>query len=161
MAIMRSQTISIKNRSDCPISSSLDLLGDRWSLLILRDMIYFGKKTYGEFISSEEGIARNILANRLMRLQEGGIITKIPFSADKRKDEYKLLEPGIDTVAILLDLAEWGVSHRENAQARMEWVEYVQSHRAEIVPLIKQTLRKGGSIFVGENCVISILDKRQ
>jgi DNA-binding HxlR family transcriptional regulator len=147
----------ITNRSACPISSSLDLLGDRWSLLILRDMIYFGKKTYGEFLASEEGIARNILASRLTRLQESGLITKVPLSADRRKDEYKLLEAGLDTIPILLDLAEWGAQHRKNAQAPKEWIEYVKSHRAELIPLIRTTLQEGGSIFVGDNSVISKL----
>jgi len=147
----------ITNRSACPISSSLDLLGDRWSLLILRDMIYFGKKTYGEFLSSEEGIARNILADRLVRLQEGGLITKIPLAADKRKDEYKLLEAGRAVVPILLDLAEWGALHRKNAQAPQGWIDYARSHRAELIPLIQETLQEGGSIFVGDGSVISRL----
>lgn len=147
----------ITNRSACPISSSLDLLGDRWSLLILRDMIYFGKKTYGEFLASEEGIARNILANRLARLQEGGLITKVPLAADKRKDEYKLLEPGIATVPILLDLAEWGAENRENAQAPQDWLDYVKSHRAKLIPRIQSALREGDSIFVGDTSVVAKL----
>lgn len=147
----------ITNRSTCPISSSLDLLGDRWSLLILRDMIYFGKKTYGEFLSSEEGIARNILADRLVRLQEGGLIIKVPFPVDKRKDEYRLLEAGLDTIPILLDLAEWGAQYRKNAQAPEEWIQYVQAHRTELIPLIQTVLREGGSIFAGDNSVISRL----
>jgi DNA-binding HxlR family transcriptional regulator len=145
------------NRSACPISSSLDLLGDRWSLLILRDIIYFGKKTYGEFLSSDEGIARNILAERLMRLQESGLITKVPFPGDKRKDEYRLLEAGLDTVPILLDLAEWGAQHRKNAQAPKEWIDYVKQNRAELIPLIQATLKEGGSIFAGDNSVIAKL----
>lgn len=147
----------ITNRSACPISSSLDLLGDRWSLLILRDMVYFGKKTYGEFLSSGEGIARNILANRLVRLQQSGLIAKMPSLADKRKDEYRLLEAGLDTIPILLDLAQWGARHRKNAQAPKEWIEYVAAHRAELIPLIRTTVQEGGSIFVGDNSVISKL----
>jgi DNA-binding HxlR family transcriptional regulator len=147
----------ITNRSTCPISSSLDLLGDRWSLLILRDIIYFGKKTYGEFLSSEEGIARNILASRLARLQEDGLIAKIPFPADKRKDEYKLLEPGIATVPILLDLAEWGARYRENAQTPEEWLAYVRSNRSELIPLIQDALREGDAIFAGEKSVVARL----
>ncbi len=143
------------NRSTCPISSSLDLLGDRWSLLILRDMIYHGKKTYGEFLSSEEGIARNILANRLLRLQKSGLIAKTPLKTDKRKDEYTLLEPGIATVPILLDLADWGAQYRENAQAPKEWIDYVRSNRSTLIPLIQSTLKEGGSIFAGDNSVVS------
>jgi DNA-binding HxlR family transcriptional regulator len=151
------RTTMLINRSVCPISSSLDVLGDRWSLLILRDMIYFGKKTYGEFLQSDEKIARNILASRLMQLQENGLITKVPFPADGRKDEYRLLEPGLDTVPMLLDLAEWGALHRKNAQAPKEWIAYVQSHRAELIPLIQSVLRDGGSIFAGDNSVVAKL----
>jgi len=151
----------IANRSACPISSSLDLLGDRWSLLVLRDMIYFGKKTYGEFLASEEGIARNILADRLKRLQEDGLITKVPFPADKRKEEYRLLEAGLATVPILLDLAEWGAHYRAGAYAPEEWLAYVREHRAEIIALIQDTLQEGGSIFVGDDSVVSKLAASQ
>src|SRR5437868_11918581 len=92
-------------RSDCPISVALETFGDTWSLLIVRDMIYFGKKTYGEFLESQEGIATNILASRLAQLEQKGILSKKPDAADKRKEVYSLTETGLDLIPILLEMA--------------------------------------------------------
>src|SRR5262245_20202306 len=88
-------------RSDCPINFALETFGDSWSLLIIRDIIYFGKKTYGEFLASEEGMATNILASRLARLEEQGILVKNPLEQDKRKEEYVLTEKGLDLIPVL------------------------------------------------------------
>src|SRR5437879_1445386 len=79
-------------RSDCPINFALETFGDPWSLLIIRDIVYFGKKTYGEFLESEEKMATNILASRLARLEQLGILVKKPSAVDKRKEEYALTE---------------------------------------------------------------------
>src|SRR6266516_2955941 len=65
-----------QRRSDCPINFALELFGDPWSLLIIRDIVYFGKKTYGEFLASEEGMATNILASRLAHLEHQGLLVK-------------------------------------------------------------------------------------
>ena len=79
-----------QRRSDCPINFALETFGDPWSLLIIRDMVYFGKKTYGEFLASEEGIATNILALRLAHLEQQGILVKKPHETEKRKEMYVL-----------------------------------------------------------------------
>ena len=92
-------------RSDCPISFALETFGDMWSLLIVRDIIYFGKKTYGEFLESDEGIATNIQASRLAQLVQTGILEKKPHATDKRKEVYALTEKGLDLIPILLELA--------------------------------------------------------
>src|SRR5260370_21300313 len=96
-----------EKRSDCPISFALETFGDRWSLLIVRDIVYFGKKTYGEFLESEEWIATNILASRLVQLEEKGILVKMPHELDKRKEVYMLTEKGLDLIPILVELADW------------------------------------------------------
>lgn len=140
-------------RSDCPINFSLEMFGDAWSLLILRDIVYFGKKTYGEFLASDEGIARNILADRLAQLQQKGILVKRPHPTDKRKDVYELTEDGLDVIPILLDMAEWGVRHSTSTSAPKEWLEAVRAHREEIIQLIRETVQRGGSVFVGEGSV--------
>src|SRR5437762_7785261 len=98
-------------RSDCPINFALETFGDPWSLLIIRDMVYFGKKTYGEFLESDEGIATNILADRLAHLEATGILIKKRHTTDKRKEVYFLTEKGLDLIPILLDLATWGAKH--------------------------------------------------
>src|SRR5262249_57463549 len=98
-------------RSDCPISFALETFGDLWSLLIVRDIVYFGKKTYGEFLESDEGIATNILASRLAQLEQKGLLLKKPHERDKRKDLYVLTEKGLDLIPILLELAAWSAQH--------------------------------------------------
>jgi len=144
-------------RSHCPISYSLELVGDRWSLLIVRDMVYFGKKTYGEFKGSNEGIARNILASRLKQLAEHGLIIKTPHPDDGRKDIYRLTEKGLGLVPILLDMADWGSRHYSESDAPQSWLELVRRDRDHMIALITETVRAGGAIFVGEGSVVSQL----
>ncbi|AMR27241.1 HxlR family transcriptional regulator [Hymenobacter psoromatis] len=98
-------------RSDCPISFALDVLGDKWALLILRDMVFARKSTYGEFLQSAEKMATNILANRLATLEAQGIITK-EVAADKRsKFTYRLTEKGVDLLPLLLEITLWGAKY--------------------------------------------------
>ncbi|GAB3038052.1 winged helix-turn-helix transcriptional regulator [Spirosoma pulveris] len=101
----------IKQRSTCPISTSLDVLGDKWTLLILRDMVFSGKSTYGEFLQSAEKIATNVLADRLAVLESQGILTKSVASDKKSKFTYRLTEKGVDTVPIIMALVQWGSKH--------------------------------------------------
>lgn len=144
-----------QRRSDCPINFSLELFGDRWSLLIVRDMVYFGKKTYGAFLESDEKIATNILASRLEKLEQSGILIKQTDPLDKRKEIYSLTEKGLDLIPILLELANWGAAHDPQTGAPPEWIAAVQANRDELIRLIRETVRRGGAIFVGENSVIS------
>ena len=90
-------------RSHCSVNYGLEIFGDKWSLLIVRDIVFAGKKTYGEFLKSEEGFATNVLASRLAFLEEQGILSKTPSSADRRKDFYALTEKGLDLIPILLN----------------------------------------------------------
>lgn len=94
-------------RSDCPISSALDIFGDKWSLLILRDMLFKGKNTYGDFLAGEEKIATNILADRLLLLECSGIITKHKHPDSRAKILYKLTQKGIDLIPVLVEIIEW------------------------------------------------------
>ncbi|GHO63714.1 hypothetical protein KSC_026060 [Ktedonobacter sp. SOSP1-52] len=144
-----------ERRSQCPINFSLEMLGDAWSLLIIRDIIYYGKKTYGEFLESGEGIARNILADRLAQLQQKGLLTKRPHLADRRKDMYELTPGGLDIIPILLDMAEWGATHSDTTNAPREWLKAVRVHREEMIRLIRTTVQNGGSIFTGPNSVVN------
>ncbi len=142
-------------RSACPINYSLETIGDGWSLLIVRDIVYFGKKTYGEFIAAGEGIARNILANRLARLEQNGILTKTPHPKDGRKDIYGLTERGLDLISLLLDMADWGAHCYKEADAPAWWLAAVCDNRATIIKLIRETVKGGGSIFVGGGSVVA------
>jgi DNA-binding HxlR family transcriptional regulator len=103
------------HRSGCPVSIALDVLGDRWSLLIIRDLMVRGFRTFSEFQASGEGIATNILSDRLRRLELRGIITSAPEEADARRVNYQLTEKGIDLAPVLLDLLLWGARHEETS----------------------------------------------
>src|SRR5512140_921673 len=96
-----------KRRSGCPVSISLELLGDRWSLLVVRDLMVRGLRTFKEFQESGEGIASNILADRLRRLTEVGIVEAEAARGDARRIHYRLTERGIDLAPVLLDLLVW------------------------------------------------------
>ena len=96
-----------KLRSNCPVNFGLETFGDKWSLLIVRDIIFWGKKTYGDFLGSDEGIATNILASRLAKLEENGIISREKHAADKRKDLYILTEKGKELIPLLVEIVAW------------------------------------------------------
>lgn len=96
------------HRSGCPINLSLEVFGDKWSLLILRDMIFGGKRHFRELLRSEEGIASNILADRLKKLVEEDMLTKADDPSHKQKAIYSLTEKAIELVPIMAHLGAWG-----------------------------------------------------
>ena len=98
-----------KQRSFCPISLVLDLLGDKWSLLILRDAILLDKRRYGEFLASPEGISTNILASRLKQLESGGILEKFPDPSDGKASLYIPTERGVKLLPLLVEAMRWGL----------------------------------------------------
>jgi DNA-binding HxlR family transcriptional regulator len=102
-----------KHRSGCPVCISLERFGDRWSLLIIRDLMVRGFRTFKQFQESGEGIATNILADRLRKLAAAGIITAEVEATDRRKVNYRLTEKGIDLAPVLLELLIWGARHEE------------------------------------------------
>lgn len=107
-----------KRRSGCPLSVSLEMLGDRWSLLIIRDLMVRARRTFKEFQESGERIATNILADRLRKLETKGIITADAEVQDGRRVNYRLTEKGIDLAPVLLELLIWGARHEETAAPR-------------------------------------------
>lgn len=98
----------IQHRSDCPIAYSLDYLGDKWVLLILRDLIFTSKSSYGDFLASDEKIATNILADRLKLLESNGFIRSTVSPEKKNKFIYSLTEKGIDLIPVIVELMIWG-----------------------------------------------------
>ncbi|HEX7757611.1 MAG TPA: helix-turn-helix domain-containing protein [Niabella sp.] len=103
-----------QKRSDCPISCSLDIFGDKWSLLIIRDIMLREKVSYSEFLESEEKIATNILVNRLSLLVAEKIITKQVAPENKSKYIYSLTQKGADLLPIIIELMDWGAKYNEN-----------------------------------------------
>ena len=96
-------------RSSCPINLTLEILGDRWSLIVLRDMMFGNRRHFRELlVKSDEGIASNILADRLKRLLENGLISRRDDASHKQKGIYSLTEMGISLVPVFAAMADWG-----------------------------------------------------
>ncbi len=114
------------------MSISLDVFGDRWSLLLVRDMMVRGYRTFREFQRSGEGIATNILADRLQKLEAGGIVLQEPAAEDGRSTHYRLTEKGIALAPILLEILIWGAQHEETDAPRAV-IEEMERNRAAIL----------------------------
>lgn len=112
------------DRSKCPIARSLESLGDRWSILIIRDLMV-GARKYGDFLKSPEGITTNILANRLKRLEAENIIKKVPYQTNPVRYEYYLTEKGNGLSSIIKELVKWGLFYIEGTALTGEkWKEF-------------------------------------
>ncbi|HEY3081489.1 MAG TPA: helix-turn-helix domain-containing protein [Chloroflexota bacterium] len=103
-------------RSACPVAGTLDLIGDRWTLLVVRDLL-LGKRRYGEFLASSEAIPTNILAERLKRLEEAGLIEALPYSQRPLRFEYRLTPTGRELGPIVRAVAAWGLAHVPDTRA--------------------------------------------
>lgn len=118
-----------QKRSGCPISYSLDILGDRWTLLVLRDLVLFGKQRFGEFLASDEGIASNILSDRLRRLDVSGVISRETDPDDRRQVIYAVTDRGQRLTPVLLELAAWGATHDTDTSAPSRFAESFYADR--------------------------------
>ena len=103
-------------RSTCPIAGALDVLGDRWTLLVIRDLL-LGKSRYGDFLDSPESIPTNLLADRLKRLTEHGVIVKRAYQRHPPRYEYQLTRKGRDLGKVIREIVRWGESHLPNTRA--------------------------------------------
>ncbi|VAX08656.1 Transcriptional regulator, HxlR family [hydrothermal vent metagenome] len=99
------------NSDKCPITYALDIFGDKWSLIILRDMIFKDKKHYGEFLASAEKISTNILASRLLKMESEGLISKMQDRDNLSKYIYQLTDKGKDLIPVMLEMVAWSVKH--------------------------------------------------
>lgn len=121
-----------RRRSGCPVSISLETLGDRWTLLVIRDLMVRGYTTFKQFEESDERIATNILADRLRRLQRRGLVVAEPDQNDRRRTSYRLTEKGMDLVPLLLDLLIWGAQHEET-MAPAELIAQMAQNREGVI----------------------------
>jgi DNA-binding HxlR family transcriptional regulator len=143
-------------RSDCPVNFAVETIGDKWSLVILRDIIFHGKRTYGDFLRSDEKIATNILANRLEYLEKERLISKTPHDTDRRTDVYKITRRGIELVPVLIEMIAWSANdnvwqsmkHSGNDTQR-RFVERAANplNRRKLIKEVEATLRRGGFVF--------------
>jgi DNA-binding HxlR family transcriptional regulator len=129
-----------KMRSDCPISYSLDFFGDKWTFLIVRDMVFDGKKFYKDFLGSKEGIATNILSDRLKKLEQNGIIESRVYEKLKTKKEYLLTRKGKDLIPILLELAAWSSKYRNDLNIETDFALQLNRNRNKIIKNLEASL---------------------
>jgi DNA-binding HxlR family transcriptional regulator len=99
------------NRSGCPIACALDIFGDHWALLLIRDLAFFNRHEYKDFLHTEEAISSNILSDRLRRLEDYGVIASLPHPESRRRKLYYLTEKGKDLVPVLVSIARWSEQH--------------------------------------------------
>jgi DNA-binding HxlR family transcriptional regulator len=127
-----------RHRSGCPVNISLEVFGDRWSLLIVRDLMVRGFTTFQDFLESGEGIATNILADRLRRLKRSGIVTGERDENDGRRVIYRLTEKGIDLAPVMLELLIWGARHEQTGAPPAVIAEMAKNRQA----VLEETRRR-------------------
>jgi DNA-binding HxlR family transcriptional regulator len=125
-----------ERRSGCPLNASVEMLGDRWSLLIIRDMMLRGAQTYKEFLGSYEGIATNILADRLRKLVAHGIIAAEPDPSDGRKLIYSLTAKGIDLAPVLTEMVLWAAAHEDTGNQAL--VRQMRKDKKKVLAAVRQ-----------------------
>lgn len=130
----------INRRSLCGISSTLDILGDKWSFLIIRDMLFFRKNTYGDFLRSQEKIATNILADRLALLETEGFITKEPHPDNKSKYLYQLTHKSIDLLPVLFEIMLWSDRYFEVSERGKALARQIRENRDQITEQIYKNI---------------------
>ena len=134
-----------KKRSDCPVSSSLDVWGDKWSLLIVRDLMFAKQCTYCDFLKSEEKIATNILASRLQMLEENGIITKSDHPDSKAKVLYQLTHKGIDLMPLMIEINLWAEKYYDLPADRIELLKEVKKDKEKFIKTMTKELKKNST----------------
>lgn len=127
-------------RSHCPINFVLETFGDKWTLLIVRDLMFKGKCTYGSFMESDEGISTNILADRLQRLERHGIVQKSVASDNKSKLIYRLTKKGTDLLPIMLEITAWSAKHDTATNTPGSFLEGFENDRESIIAAVLRRL---------------------
>lgn len=132
----------ISYRSSCPISTTLDILGDKWSLLIVRDLAFKGKGTYGEFLTAGEGIATNVLADKLVLLESGGIISRGTHPTSKAKILYKLTPKGIDLIPALVEIILWSEKYHDVHEQATIFAKQARRDKAGLIKMLMDSLKR-------------------
>lgn len=135
------------SKSHCPVNYALEAIGDTWSLLIVRDIAFWGKRTFREFLKSEESISSNILVARLENMERKGIISKSPHPTDGRKEVYSLTEKGVDLVPILLEMSGWSEKYDAETTAPREYVTAARADRTKMFAIAQETVRNRKPLF--------------
>jgi len=127
-------------KSHCPVNFAQETFGDRWSLLIIRDLMFKCKQYYGDFLNSDEKISTNILAARLEKLEAVGLITKAIDQENHSKKLYSLTQKGIDLMPMLLEMIAWSAKYDEQTEAPAEFIASFEKDRAALIEQLKDNL---------------------
>lgn len=127
-------------RSNCPLSAALELFGDKWTLLVLRDLLFLGKSTFKEFLQAPEGIASNVLSDRLKRLVAKEIVVAERSTTDARVVAYRPTERGLDLLPVLVEIVLWAVAHTD-ATAPPEILKQLQQDRQGFIARVRARFR--------------------
>jgi DNA-binding HxlR family transcriptional regulator len=130
-----------KRRSPCPVTFALDQVGDKWSLLVVRDLMFHGKKTYGEFLESGEGIATNVLADRLKCLETEGLVEKIRDPENKRRYLYSLTGKGLDLAPVLLEMVRWSAKYDADTGTPKEFLDMIENDREGLIEKVRMGMK--------------------
>ena len=125
-----------KRRSGCPLNASVEILGDRWSLLIIRDMMLRGFRSFKEFLESHERIATNILADRLRKLEAYGIISTVRDPSDGRRLIYSLTAKGIDLAPVLTEMVLWAAAHEKTGNQTL--VRQMRKDKEQVISAVRR-----------------------
>ncbi|MEN8196588.1 MAG: helix-turn-helix domain-containing protein [Pseudomonadota bacterium] len=131
-----------KRDTGCPFAFGLDTFGDRWTLLVIRDLMFRSSKTYGEFLATDEKIATNVLADRLKSLEAEGIIRKARDPENQRSYIYSLTEKGCDLAPLMLEMVRWSAKYDPRTKARKNILEKIETDREGFVAEICERLLK-------------------
>jgi DNA-binding HxlR family transcriptional regulator len=131
---------AIKKKSACPIYFALNIFGDKWTFLIVRDLMFKGKRYYGEFLTSEEQIATNTLAHRLQLLEQQGIVSKKQDLQHKQKSIYQLTNKGIDLVPLLIEMILWSAKYDKKTAVDPIFVAQSKKDKSALVSKISNQL---------------------
>lgn len=123
-------------RSHCPINFGLEIFGDRWTLLVLRDLLLQHKRRFSDFLASEERIATNILSSRLRRLERSGLVKARASTADRRAREYEPTTAALALVPVLVEMAYWGASHDSQTSAPPAFSEAYRQDRGALLAFL-------------------------
>jgi DNA-binding HxlR family transcriptional regulator len=140
-------------KSQCPINFTVEVFGDPWSLLIVREIASFGAMSFGEFLKINEHISTSVLAGRLEHLQDAGIITRQGDPTDKRKAVYFLTDLGLDALPIVYEVAAWGSRNSPAPDAPESWFKALEQDKQVVVDAWRKSLEAGSAFFRGPNSV--------
>jgi len=130
-----------KRRSKCPVTFALDRFGDKWSLLVVRDLMFRGRETYGEFLESGEGIATNVLADRLKCLETEGLIEKSRDPENKRRVLYRLTEKGLDLAPVLLEMMRWSAKYDADTGTPQVFLDMLENDMGGLIKKVREGMQ--------------------